>query len=1121
MRPRHESPADRSLDAADERALGAARAAAKALASLLAAGTLLGAAAANATDIADLPLKASVLAKPNVIFSMDDSGSMDAEIMLNGTFQAWFYANYQNTTLFPGNALRNGSSSTDWPLMYLFPNGTGAGNRVYGDPDSRYGYAAPPTPQMAFLRSPAYNSLYYNTMVTYEPWAPAWLSGTTATSFTAAAPAAARSHPVLGSTTMALNADLSNNTANWRFTFIAGMTIPSGASNVTCLWGTNPTVFPFTVPTANGLCTARIAYYPATFWHRQTCTANGTTCVTNFDGLTLQRYEIKSGNSFPSGRTFEAEMQNFANWFTYHRKRRMMLAGAMGEVLEDITGLRLGVVPFNAHAAPTMRDADATNPANNRLAISGVFYRNEGSGGTPTHATMSYVHTQFDTNPAIIQFACQRNASFIITDGFANDTATAPQSYNAAIYGGTAPYQAITANSLHDKALSKFTKRLRETTSPLPAGMVPLGPQDVTNPDPNPNLHINTYALTLGMRGTIWPNTVDPFVTAPTWPAPVSNTATMIDDLWHATINGRGQMYLATSPAETKTGIQSALLDILSQTGAQGGIAVSTVNLPRGDGFAFLGTYDPAGWAGDLTANTIDPATAEIAGTPTWSASALLLARAWNTRVIASASTTGGVAFTAAAVGSAVNPGNVYGDTAQVIDYLRGDRSLEAGTFRRRTSLMGAVIGSEPAIAREDGVVYVASGEGMLHAFDTKSPDAGKELWAFVPRPVLDTIGETTQRGYAFGTKLDGSPVIGRGDTTARLLVAGMGVAGRSYYALDVSSPRGLTETQLASRYKWEFPAASDTTTQAKVGQTLGRPVIVKTQAEGWVVLVTSGYNNDADGRGRLWMLDADTGSVIREWDTGAGTLAAEAGLAHVTPYAEDDGTVRYVYGGDLLGNLWRFDLTVTTAPHLVAVLKGPTGATQPVTAAPDVTSIKGQRVVAIGTGRLLDITDFGNNVVQSFYVIADGSTLSNARGSLVQQTYVRSSDTLTTTPVDWSTERGWFLDLTAGEHANTRPSIAYGAVAFVTNINGGSDCSASSYFYVLDIASAERFESLGSVSTLLSSTANSSGVTAVLTSSGQVRGLVQDFNAGRRNPLIAPAGLIPPSRNSWREIRR
>ena len=35
------------------------------------------------------------------------------------------------------------------------------------------------------------------------------------------------------------------------------------------------------------------------------------------------------------------------------------------------------------------------------------------------------------------------------------------------------------------------------------------------NADTNTDLHINTYAITLGVRGSLWPNTVDPFTVAP------------------------------------------------------------------------------------------------------------------------------------------------------------------------------------------------------------------------------------------------------------------------------------------------------------------------------------------------------------------------------------------------------------------------------------------------------------------------------------------------------------------------------------------------------------------------------------------------------------------------------
>ena len=397
---------------------------------------------------------------------------------------------------------------------------------------------------------------------------------------------------------------------------------------------------------------------------------------------------------------------------------------------------------------------------------------------------------------------------------------------------------------------------------------------------------------------------------------------------------------------------------------------MSTVNLQSGDGLAYMASYNAAGWSGNVTANPINTSTAEISDTPTWDAGALLLARDPTTRVIASYNGTAGVAFTEAAVGSLVNPSSTWGTTADVMAYLRGNRTLEGTTFRSRTSLLGAVINAEPVISRDEKVLYVASGEGMLHAFeaDKTSTDKGKELWAFVPRAVLGDIGQTTARSYAFKTQLDGTPVVGKVSSTGtKLLVGGMGAAGRAYYALDVTAPRSNTEANASTWVKWQFPLPSDTTNVAKIGQTVGKPVIVRLASGDYRVLVTSGYNSTADGKGRLFVLDPADGTVLKEFTTADGSLTNEAGLTHVSAYAEDDGSTRYVYGGDLLGNLWRFDLDAASgsAPHKVAALTNSSGVAQPVTAAPELVSIGTQRVVLVGTGKLLDVTDWGTNATQ------------------------------------------------------------------------------------------------------------------------------------------------------------
>jgi type IV pilus assembly protein PilY1 len=1094
--------------------------------SALCLGALLAAfGQAHAINVAQLPMNATVLAKPNVIFAQDDSGSMDWEFLIpsNDGIPMWDFTNGRG--VLNNDILRSGGSG-HWGYYYLFPNGTGAGNRLYGDVNPSYGYGMPPTPQLAWTRNLNYNPIYYNPDITYQPWAPAYVNGGLMT-FANANPAAAKSHPVLGTGTYTLNANLLNTNTEWRFTFMAGMTIPAGATVHSCLDGQLPGALPYTVSTAKLGCTASMSFYPATYWVvDSSCAVDNLSCVMAPDNVRkLKRYEIKPGVTFPSGRSYVDEMQNFANWFSYYRKRRMMLAGSMGEVLENLSGLRLGVVDFNNRQPVTMYDADDASPARNRLRVAGAFYTNERAAGTPTRETLAYIGEQYrrtdnDTQGnKIIQYACQRNNAFVVTDGFANPSTVSVPAYNRSTYVGAAPYSTVFDSSLADVASAYYTMNLRPDLS---AGKVPLEDVGKLNADRNPNLHMNTFGLTLGLSGFQWPATTNAqaFAAPPTWANPNVQTRVQIDDLWHATINGRGKKYLATSPEETATQVQAGLTEILNFAGSQSSVAVSEVNLVRGDGFAYLAGYNPAGWAGDFEARAITGSTGSVSSTVAWSAASILSARDWTTRVIATSNGSNGVSFNAANVGSLVNPGNLYGNTADLVNYLRGDRSKEGVIFRVRTSLLGAVINAQPTL--DDGVAYVASGEGMLHAFDTRNTDKGKELWAFAPRAVLSGMGQISQRGYSFRTRLDGTPVVAAISPSQKLLVAGMGSAGRGYYALDITNSRGLSESQLAGKYKWEFPTSGDAVTQAKVGLSMARPVVVKTAVDGTVVLVTSGYNSTADGKGRLWMLNASTGAVITEFTVNAGTLLAESGLAQVSAFLENDGTARYVYGGDLLGNLWRFDLVAKDAPVKMATLLGPAGDAQPVTAKPDLTFINEKRTVVVGTGRLLDITDFGSSKVQSIYVIADtvgNTTLANARGSLLK--VVRTnSDAISSPAVNWATQRGWYFDLPAGEQINSRPLVVYGVIGFIGNQNGASDCSASSYFYWLSVNGAQAPGVTG-VRTELSPIANSSGLVAVLTTSGKVKFLPTINNKRPADLPPLPAPTISPGKNSWREIRR
>ncbi|MDK9714314.1 MAG: PilC/PilY family type IV pilus protein [Sulfuritalea sp.] len=96
------------------------------------------------------------------------------------------------------------------------------------------------------------------------------------------------------------------------------------------------------------------------------------------------------------------------------------------------------------------------------------------------------------------------------------------------------------------------------------------------------------------------------------------------------------------------------------------------------------------------------------------------------------------------------------------------------------------------------------------------------------------------------------------------ILVGGFNAGGRGYYALDITDP-------LAPKALWEY-------TETNMGYTFGNPEITKLKDGTWVVLVTSGYNNlsPGDGVGRLYVINANTGTLIRTISTGTGSPSVD-----------------------------------------------------------------------------------------------------------------------------------------------------------------------------------------------------------------------------------------------------
>ncbi|WP_161603769.1 pilus assembly protein [Noviherbaspirillum massiliense] len=457
--------------------------------------------------------------------------------------------------------------------------------------------------------------------------------------------------------------------------------------------------------------------------------------------------------------------------------------------------------------------------------------------------------------------------------------------------------------------------------------------------------------------------------------------------------------------------------------------------------------------------------------------------------------------------------GNCLSDTDQtnaageaLVNFFRGDRSNEGSYFRQRTHVLGDIVSSEAryvqapmfnyidagysafktAKAARSGTVYVGANDGMLHAFDAAT---GKELWAYVPSMVLPDLYKLADKNYASKHQflVDASPETGdicpnapastcTGSQWKTILVGGLNRGGKGYYALDITNPASPT-------LLWEF-------TNANLGYSYGNPKITKLKDGTWVVLLSSGYNN-ADGIGRLFVLNANTGALIRTISTSVGTSDNPSGMARISAHAPQsmtDNTTVAAYGGDTYGNLWRFDVNGDIGDagydaQLLATFKDEDGKPQPVTVKPLEATVNGMPIVYVGTGRFLGVSDVGDTSKQSFYAVKDNlgnTSYGNPRlatNKFVKQTLTddncpadapttvcapgQTVRTGTNNPVDWGINNGWYMDfLVPGERSSSDPSLGLGTLLFTTITPQSSSMSAcgataanssGSFVYALD----------------------------------------------------------------------
>ena len=1005
-------------------------------------------------------------------------------------------------------------------------------------------------------------------------------------------------------------------------------------------------------------------------------------------GNTYTRYPNRSDCASPTLCTYEEEMTNFANWFAYHRTRLTMAKTVLGRTFYGLdSNTRIGFATFNFY----------TSPDNNRFLGASEFtstqkslwfdklYRVGNNGGTNTREALAQIghyyaniHTVYTGMPVSpIQLSCQQNFTLLATDGYWGDSVKTPtgKSLDGADIGNTdgtdSGYSthevgAFDANgssgSLADVAMYFFATDLRTDL----VNNVP-----VWNGVDAKHQHMNLSAIGIGTAGTLnFPSDLNDVIRGTkSWPKPTGggDQATRIDDLWHATINARGQYFQANDVSSLSTNLIQALQEITTQAGAGGGVGVAGNVLLNSQQILFSTKFQTGDWTGDLSAYRIDPNDGSVGSTAVWSAATELAKQTYLTRKIYtfdSIDTAGnklrsfcwsgamsqpsyadvcsdGSGLVSSDFGSpspsvsSLDQSKTWpsGDTrinldstlflSRLIDYLRGDRTYEisgAGTaatdlFRRRTGLLGDIVNAQPVYVKapqfgyNNGsnadkdpyyqayvtantnripIVYVAANDGMLHAFRAEAEGtdlAGSELWAYVPQLLLPNLVKLANAPYKHLYTVDGTPTVGDvcfspcKDTNQwrTILVAGLNAGGRGYYALDVTDPKnpkglwefGVSPTCLTDNDANPYtPDAATGSSDCHVGLSFGNPIITKRASDSrWVVIVSSGYNNDkrGDGMGYMYVLDAQTGKILNRFTTNVGTKTDPSGLGRISAWTANgfyDNTSLAVYGGDLMGNVWRVDLQTKPSTYIatkIISLVDPSGLAQPITTRPELGEVNGQRMIYIGTGKNLSANDLSDTQKQTIYGIRDdlvnSTPITYARNSassqLVQQylvainagsnrtvcggTTVATADACPTpNSVDLKTKYGWFIDLPNGGQAGVNgseriggdPQLQLGSLVFASSIPAAQvTCGSGGYGWVnyVDFATGGFISSPDNLSKFSSErirTGLPTSANVVQVAGGQLRANVAISTAAMQSAAVPTVpSVLSGRRIGWREL--
>ncbi len=945
----------------------------------------------------NVPLFVNISTTPNIFLQMDDSGSMDWDILMPTHFTTCRYNTKKNcdTIESTGELLDRAYIHDD---NYRWKN-TDVYEYVHSSRDDAYNTGCwdndrqvielcdnrrrpDDTPWDWRVRSSALNVLYFNPNIDYFPW-----EGYSNASFSSA-----RSYPDPALSTGYNDVrDLKNFVYNYWID-------DKGFS------GSRPDRTDSTIG-SNGIVDEWDSYVEVTV------RVDSFSCILKTSDPGSNGLNVSSEGLQPEDSRCQAALganagvaqlqQNVANWFQYFRRRNMVARAAISRTITNLPSFRYGFSMINDYnlfvEMPPPDTYDFTS--HNANLIKSYLRSSQKALGTPLRRGLErvgrYYEGVYGNRPSPITTACQKNFAILFSDGFWNGSDPYNLSGDIDGDGGVIDNK----NTL----LADVAQHYYQTDLSSKPNLVPTDQFD-----PASHQHMVTFTVGFSITGSLydddgdgWPDNLD---NGSKWYTASSNDEERkVDDLWHAAWNSKGQYISAKRPEELINKLTGAILDISDRVGGAASGATNGGSITS-ESKVFQAKFDAVDWHGSLLAINVDASDGEL-DQVAWEAGTLLNAKSNSffsgTRKIYTynSATNGGSTFTWSSLNSTqkafmnINPDTGATDTrgAERVNYIRGVDTGEGTTYRNREHILGDIGHSDPQYvgvppffypfddyasfargqANRQAMIYVGANDGMLHAFRESD---GSEVFAYVPNEVIHKLPKLTSRYYGHDFYVDGSPAYGDvqiSNTWKSVLVSSLRSGGQGIFALDITDPENFG----TSNVLWEFTDEDD----PDLGFFFGEPQIKKMANGKWAAILTSGYNNTiADGNasstGKQYVYIVFIEDGLNGWSSsdyrkieipGADGLSSPA-VADV----DGDSLADYIYVGDLDGNMWKIDVTSETKSNWkvafsgepLFIAKDENGTRQPITTRPAIMrhplSIREGVMVIFGTGKYLEVND-------------------------------------------------------------------------------------------------------------------------------------------------------------------